>query len=52
MYVYDGFTHKQIAEILGISDGTSKWHVSEAKKLLKKKLELITKNELQANAAG
>lgn len=52
MYVYDGFTHKQIGELLGISDGTSKWHVSEAKKMLKKKLELITKTELQANAAG
>jgi RNA polymerase sigma-70 factor, ECF subfamily len=39
MYVYDGFTHKQIGEILNISDGTSKWHLSEAKKNLKTKLE-------------
>jgi RNA polymerase sigma-70 factor, ECF subfamily len=52
MYVYEGFTHQQIGDILGISDGTSKWHVSEAKKMLKKKLELITQTELQANAAG
>lgn len=39
LFVYDGFTHKQIAEQLNISEGTSKWHVSEAKKLLKKKFE-------------
>ncbi len=52
LYVYEGFTHKQIATLLGISDGTSKWHVSEAKKLLKIKLEKISKTELKANVAG
>lgn len=39
LYVYEGYTHKQIGEILNISDGTSKWHFSEAKKSLKSKLE-------------
>jgi RNA polymerase sigma-70 factor (ECF subfamily) len=39
LFVYDGFTHKQIAERLNISEGTSKWHVSEAKKTLKKRFE-------------
>jgi RNA polymerase sigma-70 factor (ECF subfamily) len=52
MYIYDGFTHKQIGELLGISDGTSKWHVSEAKKILKTKLENLSKTELKINAAG
>jgi RNA polymerase sigma-70 factor, ECF subfamily len=52
MYVYEGFTHKQIGELLGISDGTSKWHVSEAKKILKLKLEKFTEKELKTNAAG
>jgi RNA polymerase sigma factor (sigma-70 family) len=52
LYVYDGFTHKQIGEQLGISDGTSKWHVSEAKKQLKIKLETISETELKTNAAG
>lgn len=51
MYVYEGFTHKQIAENLGISDGTSKWHLSEAKKLLKSKLENYT-TPSKVNAAG
>lgn len=52
MYVYEGFTHKQIGERLGISDGTSKWHVSEAKKALKTKLEKFLNTELKTNAAG
>lgn len=52
MYLYEGFTHKQIGEQLGISDGTSKWHVSEAKKILKLKLENFTTKELKTNAAG
>ncbi|UAY52564.1 RNA polymerase sigma factor [Ferruginibacter albus] len=52
LYIYDGFTHKQIAEQLDISEGTSKWHVSEAKKLLKTKLENLSKIELKVNAAG
>jgi RNA polymerase sigma-70 factor (ECF subfamily) len=52
LYIYEGFTHKQIAEQLNISDGTSKWHVSEAKKILKVKLENISETELKANAAG
>ena len=52
LFVYEGFTHKQIAEQLGISDNTSKWHVSEAKRLLKTKLLIFTETELQKNAAG
>jgi RNA polymerase sigma factor (sigma-70 family) len=34
LYIYENFTHKQIGEGLGISEGTSKWHVSEARKRL------------------
>ena len=52
LYIYEGFTHKQIGEQLGISDSTSKWHISEAKKLLKTKFENIFTNELKTNAAG
>lgn len=39
LYIYEGFTHKQIAGSLGISEGTSKWHVNEGRRLLKSKLE-------------
>lgn len=39
LFIYEGLTHKQIAESLGISEGTSKWHVNEGRKLLKARLE-------------
>jgi RNA polymerase sigma-70 factor (ECF subfamily) len=51
LFVYEGFTHKQIATQLDISDGTSKWHVSEAKKILKLKLEKFSETEFKTNAA-
>ncbi len=38
LYAIDGFPHKEIALQLGISEGTSKWHLSEARKNLQKKL--------------
>lgn len=34
LYVVEGYSHKEIAGLLGISEGTSKWHLSEAKKQL------------------
>ena len=34
MYVIEGYTHKQISEILGISEGTSKSQLSRAKLIL------------------
>lgn len=39
MYVMEGFTHKEIGDLLGISEGTSKWHLSEGRKILKEKIE-------------
>ena len=35
MYVVDGFSHREIGSLLGISEGTSRWHVSEARRRLK-----------------
>lgn len=40
LYAIEGFTHKEIGEMLGMSDGTSKWHVSFARKSLQ---EMIVK---------
>lgn len=34
MYVVEGYSHKQIAEMLGISEGTSKSQLSRAKQIL------------------
>lgn len=38
LYAIDGYRHREIAEILNISSGTSKWHLSEARKQLKEKI--------------
>ena len=35
LYAIDGYTHKEIAELLKVPVGTSKWHLSEARKSLK-----------------
>jgi RNA polymerase sigma-70 factor (ECF subfamily) len=32
----EGYSHKEISEELNISEGTSKWHLCEARKTLKK----------------
>jgi RNA polymerase sigma-70 factor (ECF subfamily) len=37
--VLDGFTHKEIGDQLNISEGTSRWHLAEAKKKLRELLE-------------
>lgn len=39
LYVIDGYKHGEIAEMLGISVGTSRWHLSNAKKELQELLK-------------
>ena len=39
LYAIDGYSHKEISEMLEISVGTSKWHVSLARTELKKRIE-------------
>jgi RNA polymerase sigma factor (sigma-70 family) len=43
MYVMEGMPHKEISEGLGMSEGTSKWHLFEARRLLKIKIEQLNK---------
>jgi len=43
LYTVDGFNHREIAEMLSISEGTSKWHVSEARKQLKQSIMKLQK---------
>jgi len=38
LYVFDGYTHKEISEQLAISEGTSHWHVHQARLSLQKKI--------------
>jgi RNA polymerase sigma factor (sigma-70 family) len=39
LFVFDGYNHKEIAEQLAISEGTSHWHVHQARMLLQKKIK-------------
>ena len=41
LYAIDGYTHKEIAAQLNIREGTSKWHLSEARKILQQKITAI-----------
>ena len=40
LYVIEGYSHKEISSLLVISEGTSKWHLSEARKILQDKIKL------------
>lgn len=39
LFAIDGCKHEEIGKILGISEGTSKWHVSEARKRLQQRIQ-------------
>jgi RNA polymerase sigma-70 factor (ECF subfamily) len=39
MHVIEGYSHKEIADILGINEGTSKSQLARAKMVLKKMVE-------------
>ena len=38
LHVIDGYAHKEIAEMLQIAEGTSKWHVNQARKRIQSRL--------------
>ena len=42
LYAIDGYNHREIGEMLNMSDGTSKWHLSSGRKKLQ---ELILQSE-------
>ncbi|HVU56030.1 MAG TPA: RNA polymerase sigma factor [Puia sp.] len=44
LYAVDGFNHREIGTLLGISEGTSRWHLSEARKQLKTLIYLMKRN--------
>lgn len=46
LYVLDGYSHKEISDLLGIAEGTSKSNLSRARLILKEKVEL---NQQQQN---
>ena len=38
LYIVDGYKHREIAEMLDFSEGTSKWHLNSAREKLKEML--------------
>lgn len=48
LYVLDNFSHKEIAEMLNISEGTSKSNLSRARALLKNKIEAYQDKQQEA----
>ena len=49
LYAIEGYTHVEIAKKINISEGTSKWHLSAARKKLK---TMIDKQKESRNYAG
>ena len=39
LFVIDGYSHKEIGEMLDVSEGTSKWHLNAARQKLKEYIE-------------
>ena len=46
--VIEGYTHSEIADLLNISEGTSKSQLFKAKKLLKKKIQILVQSDERA----
>ena len=44
MYAIDGFSHKEIAGMLGITEGTSRWHLNASRQKLQEMILRINPN--------
>jgi RNA polymerase sigma-70 factor (ECF subfamily) len=58
LFAIDGYSHKEVAEKLTISEEASRWHLHKARKLMTEKLEKMNYNlnnkrhEARAQSAG
>jgi RNA polymerase sigma factor (sigma-70 family) len=43
LFIFEGYSHKEISKALTISEGTSQWHVNNARKFLQQKLKNYVK---------
>lgn len=50
LFAIEGYKHAEIAQVLQITTGTSKWHLNEARRLLKMKLDTFLKKEIYSDA--
>lgn len=44
LYVFEGLTHKEIAEQLSLNESSSRWHLMNARNELKKKISYLFEN--------
>ncbi len=49
LYAIEGYNHREIGEQLGISENTSKWHLSNARKRLQELIKEQKNNYVQRN---
>ena len=52
LFVFEGFNHKEISEQLDISEGTSHWHVHQARNALQKKINKSEQKKVTYEAKG
>jgi RNA polymerase sigma-70 factor (ECF subfamily) len=50
LFAIEGYKHEEIGKLLDIAAGNSKWHVNEARRILKHKLDVIVKKKYYLNA--
>ena len=50
LFAIEGYKHEEIGKLLDISAGTTKWHVNEARRILKNKLDGIVNKKFYSNA--
>ncbi|MDT4855765.1 ECF RNA polymerase sigma factor SigW [compost metagenome] len=41
LFVFDDFSHKEIGQLLGITENNSRWHLSDARRRLKEKIDAL-----------
>jgi RNA polymerase sigma-70 factor (ECF subfamily) len=45
--VFDGYSHKEIGEMMGISEAASKWHLFNARNILKEKISKLNNSSVR-----
>ena len=51
LYVMDGFKHREIGDMLGMSEGNSKWHLNQARTQLREMIIIEQKRSEQVKLA-
>lgn len=47
LFVFEGYSHKEIGKLLDMSEGTSQWHVNNARKTLQQKIKANQLTEIK-----